>query len=317
MRAERRIISYSTEMHRRDQSNKYDLGCNAGEHVDDYWIRPLGCVSQDVEPPESAAMSRKGTKVLGPLRRVRQTRAALRQANIRENKGPSLNKIQVKHPHQRSPYAVKFEDQSHEETERQERCAAETRGDLAKNILKVKETDQATFFSPTDEWILPAASTIKLEERKCVVDSRASMHMVSKKDLNPAELETVRVSECPTTVMTANGKVQTREEATVCVKQLDLFVTAMLLEDTPAVLSLGKLCEDHGFYYHRTSGQKPHLNKNGKEDRLQYGELRTIRGPWSIDNLFKLIFTYFSNIFIGRNRNSHGVSSINKKWDYE
>ena len=41
------------------------------------------------------------------------------QANIRENKGPSLGKIQIKLPHQRNPYAMKFEDRSHEETERQ------------------------------------------------------------------------------------------------------------------------------------------------------------------------------------------------------
>ena len=38
-------------------------------------------------------------------------RTALRQANIRENKGPSLKKkIQVKIPHQRSPCAMTFED---------------------------------------------------------------------------------------------------------------------------------------------------------------------------------------------------------------
>ena len=54
--------------------------------------------------------------------------------------------------------------------------------------------------------------------------------MVSKNDLNSAELETMRTSRSPTTVMTANGEVQTREEATVYVKELDLFVTVMLLE---------------------------------------------------------------------------------------
>ena len=91
------------------------------------------------------------------------------------------------------------------------------------------------------------------------------MHMVGKKDLNSAELETMRTSRSPTTVMTANGKVQTREEATVYVKQLDLlFVKIMLLEETLAVLSLGKLCEDHGCTYQWTSGQKPHLIRNGK-----------------------------------------------------
>ena len=36
------------------------------------------------------------------------------------------------------------------------------------------------------------------------------------------------------------------------------------LKKTPAVLSLGKLCEDHGSSYHWTSGQKPHLTKKGK-----------------------------------------------------
>ena len=44
-----------------------------------------------------------------------------------------------------------------------------------------------------------------------MVDSGASMHMVSKKDLNSDELETMRTSRTPTTVMTANGEVQTRE----------------------------------------------------------------------------------------------------------
>ena len=79
------------------------------------------------------------------------------------------------------------------------------------------------------------------------------MHMVSEKDLNSAELETMRTSRSPTTVMTANGEVQ---EATVYVKQLDLFVKVMLLEETPAVLSLGKLSEDHGCTCHWISGQK-------------------------------------------------------------
>ena len=39
----------------------------------------------------------------------------------------------------------------------------------------------------------------------------------------------------------------------------------MLLEDTPAVLSLGKLCEDHGYSYKGTSGEKPQLIKMADE----------------------------------------------------
>ena len=48
-------------------------------------------------------------------------------------------------------------------------------------------------------------------------------------------------------------------------KELDLVVTVMLLENTPAVLSLGKLCEDHGHTNHWTSGRKPQLAKKARE----------------------------------------------------
>ena len=65
------------------------------------------------------------------------------------------------------------------------------------------------------------ASTLKPEEREIGVDSGASMHMISKKDLNSAELETMTTSISPTTVITANGEVQTHEEATVYVKELE------------------------------------------------------------------------------------------------
>ena len=41
------------------------------------------------------------------------------------------------------------------------------------------------------------------------------MHMISKKDLNSSELETLTTSRSPTTVITANGEVQTHEEATL------------------------------------------------------------------------------------------------------
>ena len=58
-------------------------------------------------------------KVLGSIRRVRFTQSTLRQASIREKEGPSIEKIHVKIPHQRSPYAMKCEDRPQEETERQ------------------------------------------------------------------------------------------------------------------------------------------------------------------------------------------------------
>ena len=60
--------------------------------------------------------------------------------------------------------------------------------------------DRATFFSPSENWCLLALIQT-LEEREFVVDSGASMHKISKKDLNSAELETVTTSCCPTQPM--------------------------------------------------------------------------------------------------------------------
>ena len=124
-------------------------------------------------------------------------------------------------PHQRNPNAPKLEDRSQEETEWQERCAREAAWKLAKSVFKLKEHEKATFFSPSENRCLPAPSTIKPEEREFVVDSGASMHMISKKELNSAEMDTLTTSCSPTIVITANGEVQTHEEATVYVKELD------------------------------------------------------------------------------------------------
>ena len=64
-------------------------------------VSQLGCVSQDSNA----------------IRKVRFTESTLRQASIREKRGQSLGKNKVV-PRQRSPYAPKFEDRSHEETGR-------------------------------------------------------------------------------------------------------------------------------------------------------------------------------------------------------
>ena len=42
-----------------------------------------------------------------------------------------------------------------------------------------------------------------------------------------------------------------------------VFLTTKVLENTPAVLSLGKLCDENGYSYEWINGQKPHLIKNG------------------------------------------------------
>ena len=181
-----------------------------------------------------------------PIQRVKFAKAVERHADIRDQY-PSLGMICPGDPHQRNANAPKFEDWSQEETEWQERCAREAAWRLAKKILKFKEKQKAAFFSLSENWCLLAPWNLKLEEREFVVHSGASMRMISKKDFNSAEMDTLTRSCSPTIVTTANGEVQTHEEATVYVKELDTFLTMKVLENTPAVLSLGKLCDEHGY----------------------------------------------------------------------
>ena len=47
------------------------------------------------------------------------------------------------------------------------------------------------------------------------------------------------------------------------VEELEKFLTVKVLENTPAVLSLKKLCDENGHSYEWVHGQKPHLIKNG------------------------------------------------------
>ena len=131
-----------------------------------------------------------------PIQRVKFTKAIARHTELRDQ-NPSLGYICPGEPHQRSPNAPEFEDRSQEETEWQEQGAREAAWKLAKSVLKLKEKNRATFFSPSENWCLPA-STLKPEEREFVVDSGASMHMISKKDLIDAEMDTLTKSCSPT-----------------------------------------------------------------------------------------------------------------------
>ena len=171
--------------------------------------RQLGCVFQDMKPPKPIV--RESSVIQKPIQRVKFAKATPRHTIIRDQ-NPSLGYICPGEPHQRSTNAPKFEGRSQEETEWQEQGAREAAWKLTKNVPKLKEHERATFFSPSENRCLPA-STLKPEEREFVVDSGASMHMISKKDLSDAEMETSTISCSPTIVITSTGEVQTHEEA--------------------------------------------------------------------------------------------------------
>ena len=92
-------------------------------------------------------------------------------------------------------------------------------------------------------------------------------------------------------MVTANGEVQTNEEAQVYVHDVHIFVTVQELEDTPAVSLLGKLRKENGYNCEWPSGREPRLTKKWESDPLQNRELRP-------DGSFRTIIKFYHSFIL-------------------
>ena len=103
------------------------------------------------------------------------------------------------------------------------------------------------------------------KERKFVVDLGASMHMLSKKDLRSDEMDTLRRSRNPTTVVAANGEVQTNEEAQVCMFTISICSSQCNYskkgQQFCCLVSFAQITDVHTI---GKNGETPRLTKNGK-----------------------------------------------------
>ena len=86
----------------------------------------------------------------------------------------------------------------------------------------------------THEKVVASRPDCEHEHREFIVESGASLHMMSKNELPLGEKDTIRRSKEPTVITTSTGKAESTEEATVCDNDLDAVVTMMLTEDSPA-----------------------------------------------------------------------------------
>ena len=98
------------------------------------------------EKPDAKSLGTDSKKTNHSLRYVKQVSG--------KGKDHRLAKYKSKLLHQRSPNALKFEDRSHVETARQQRCAQNKAWNLPRNRCKLKEKDKATFFSLAEKWVL-------------------------------------------------------------------------------------------------------------------------------------------------------------------
>ena len=149
----------------------------------------LGCVSQNSHPRKS------NPREEGQLRSnhtVNFSKGTWHHIKIRERKGPSRGVIQKFEPHERNLCAPRFEERTQDETLHQEKCARRVAWDFAKSVHKLTNTNKATLYSPIEARATPAPTSTPTEEREFVVDSGASMRMLSKKVLSSDEMENLR-----------------------------------------------------------------------------------------------------------------------------
>ena len=76
---------------------------------------------------------------------------------------------------------------------------AKQRGILRK-YLQVQEFGKTTFYTPIEAKVMPAPTSKRPEDREYVVDSGASVHMMSREELSSGEMDTVKRSRTPTVV---------------------------------------------------------------------------------------------------------------------
>ena len=148
----------------------------------------------------------------------------------------------LREPHQQSPFRPTIEESNEHTTMQPGECVCKIKREMRSRISQNSRNipGQCSNNLLTDIGIV---LTISIKTTEFVVNSGASMHVVSKNVLTEDVWDTIRVSRSPTTVTTVNGSIDTDEDATENVKDLELFMTVQLLEHTPALQSLGKLCE--------------------------------------------------------------------------
>ena len=133
---------------------------------------------------------------------------------------------------------------------------------------------------------IPALSSVVMRTRRWIGDTGTSRHIGSINILTGEERRGIRKADKPITLATAAGLITIDEEVDVKIPQLHGITTMKLLEDSPAALSIGYLCEedDYSFYWQNRSGKAVLIHNNGV-DRID----------WDIENYVPSFYEDLSN----------------------
>ena len=194
-------------------------------------------------------------------------------------RGPTFgnNWVSGSHPggtsQHRSPNGLTFEDRDPNYTLWAEDDARKVAWQWAKQLYRIRGTaleNEDTFFSPKMEWRGALTSNVNPGGFWC-------FYAYELDGIDPEEMEPSKYFDFPTTVITATGSIDTTQEATV--KDLDMFVTVQLFEDSPAEFSVGKTLRRKWVFI----SVERRSNTKSYEQFAKLRQLHACRCPWFIE----------------------------------
>ena len=82
-----------------------------------------------------------------------------------------------------------------------------------------------------------------------MVDSGASFHTIDPKDLTASERSHITTREIPICLDTATGPIEVTQSVEIFYEPLNEWLDCLILEDSPGLLSLGKLVGERFYGY--------------------------------------------------------------------
>ena len=217
-----------------------------------YWKESiqLGCVSQD-DPPRKSFLQEVGK--LGRITPSNSPEAhgtSLKFGNDRVHREEFCKSANLKN-------AISVRQNLRKEHKmklcNKRDAPAEKHGNWRKMSTSSKKEDKATFYSPTEARAMPAPSLknsrgVRIRGRLRSINAHAEQRGFKlRRTGNPSKVQEPH-NGCNGQWESANE----RESTGICLQPWSPWL--QLLEHTPAVLSLGKVCEGHRYSYEWTSG---------------------------------------------------------------
>ena len=105
--------------------------------------------------------------------------------------------------------------------------------------------------------------------RTYIVDSGASFHIVSRREMTEQEHNSITKVDQPIVIQTANGLLTLTEQCKIYVRDLKVTLSAYILDDTVSLLSLGLLVEELGYSYIWNPRHSPMLRNSALSSNEQ------------------------------------------------